>query len=112
VTLPLSTTTISVERNVAEQMGRDPYDSPAQMEVLATGLRAVVTPPTGSAQLVGGTRVAYLAQLHCDPCDLQPEDQITDAMSGLTWTLLWASEVKALGLHFTEGQMRRVTGAT
>jgi hypothetical protein len=109
--IPLSTTTISVQRNVAEDMGDDPYDSAPVLQLVATGVRAVVTPPSGSARLVGGTRVDYSAQLHCDPVDLEPEDQIIDQCSGLTWTLLWAAQVNALGLVFTEGQLRRITGA-
>jgi hypothetical protein len=111
--LPLSTTTISVQRNVSEEAGKDPYDSPLVWETVAQGLRAVVTPPSGTARLVGGTRVGYEAQLHTDPgCDLQPEDQVIDESSGLKWTLLWASPVNAVGLSFTEGRLRRVTGAT
>jgi hypothetical protein len=108
--IPLATSTITVQR-VASTVGQDGYD-PDQPgpSTVASGVRAVVTPPSASVALSGGDRVVYTGQLTCDPVDLRADDTVTDSTSGLTWMVLWAQPVNAVGLTFVRAQLRLVQG--
>ncbi|HEX3539653.1 MAG TPA: hypothetical protein VHT75_04340 [Acidimicrobiales bacterium] len=109
--IPLATSTITVSR-VEAPANTDPYDpgQPAPTTI-ATGVRAVVSPPTADATLSGGNKVVYAARLRCDPCGVAAGDTVADS-TGITWICLWARRVTAVGLDFIEGQLRMVEGAT
>lgn len=111
--IPFATSIGTVTR-VEDATDRDPYDPPSDHPApttIASGVRAVISPPTGTARLVGGTRIVYDAKLTCDPTDLQQNDVWIDS-GGLTWTVLSASQINAIGLRFTAAQLRLVEGAT
>ncbi|MCU1494871.1 MAG: hypothetical protein JWO62_2635 [Acidimicrobiaceae bacterium] len=112
--IPLSTGTITVTR-VEDAAGVDPYDPPAAHPApttIASGVRAVLTPPSATTKLSGGTRVDYVAQLRCDTTAMLPGDAVTDSETGLVWTVLWATQTNALGLAFTRAELKLVEGAT
>lgn len=110
--IPLATTTVTVAR---EESGLDvdPYDAaqPAPTTI-TTGVRAVVGAPSANVALSGGDRVVYTSTLRADPCDLQADDTVTDATTGLVWVVLWARRVTAVGQDMMTAQLRLVTGAT
>ena len=111
MTIPFNTTTITVTR-VEEPTGwYDDYQAnpPAPTTVIA-GVRAVISPPSGTAKLIGGDRIVYNAQLRCDPCDLQPQDTVTDT-NGTAWTVLTVSEITGFGTQFMNANVRMVEGA-
>lgn len=113
VTIPLNTSTITVTR-IEDASTTDPYDPAADHPApttIASGVRAVISPPSGTAKLVGGDRVVYEAALRCDTTAILPGDVVVDS-GGLTWTVLFASQISALGMTFTSGKLRLVTGAT
>lgn len=108
--IPLATSTITVQR-VDTPVGMDAYSAdPPAPSTIATDVRAVISPPSANVALSGGTRVEYSGQLRCDPVDLQTDDTVIDAQSGLTWTVLWAQRTTAAGLDFTHAQLRLVQG--
>lgn len=111
--IPIATSTGTVTR-VEDAVDVDPYDPPSDHvapTTIASGVRGVISPPGGTARLVGGTRVVYDAKLTCDPTELKPEDLWIDS-GGLTWTVLFASQINALGMVHTAAAVRLVTGAT
>lgn len=111
--IPFATSTGTVTR-VEDATDVDPYDPPSDHPApttIAENVRGVVSPPTGIAKLVGGTRVVHDAKLTCDTTDLQPNDLWVDS-GGLTWTVLYASQINALGMVHTAAQLRLVEGAT
>ena len=110
MSVPLSNTFITVVRNLAEQ-NSDPSDTPTNYQTIASSVRAVISPPNGTAKLVGGTQLVYNAQLRCDTTDLLPQDRVTDASTGIVWRVLATSQVNSLGMVFTMANLRMVTGA-
>lgn len=112
MTIPLATTHVTVTRSLldgdTDQYDPDEYPDP-DTAVIATGVRAVISPPTASTNLVAGQRVSFGAKLICDPTDLQASDTVTED-NGTVWTVLWARPIKAVGLDHTEAGLRMVTG--
>lgn len=108
--IPLATTTISATRVPADPT-RDGYDTaPAPISV-ATGVRAVINPPSASVNLTTGERIAYHHRLVCDIADLQADDTVTDA-DGNVYTLEWVKTIRGLGLDHMEGSLMVVVGAS
>lgn len=111
--IPFNTSTGTVTR-VEDADTVDPYDpvdQHAAPTTIAENVRAVISPPGGTAKLIGGDRVVHDATLTCDPTDLQPGDTWIDS-GGLTWTVLYASQINALGVVHTTARLRLVTGST
>jgi hypothetical protein len=109
--IPVSSTTITVQRDVAAQTD-DPYgETTVTLTTIATNVRAVISPPSGLARLVGGSRSVYDAMLRCDPTSIDPQDVVTDDSSGQQWTVLWVTNPSAFGITFTEAALRIVEGA-
>ncbi len=111
--ITLAMTTISVARvdtTPGDDDVYDPYDPDTNPPTtIAAGVRATIGTPTATVDLVGGTQVAYSATIACDPCDLEPEDTVTDT-AGTVWTVMWARLVQGFGLDHIEGELRLVTG--
>lgn len=111
--IPFGSSTITVTR-VEDATDQDPYDPavdhPAPTTI-ASNVRAVISPPSGTAKLVGGDRTVYEAALRCDTTALEANDTVVDS-GGLTWTVLWVTQVNALGVKFTNARLRLVAGAT
>jgi hypothetical protein len=109
----MNTTTVTVNRIVDPNPDTDGYDAnqPSARQI-ETDVRAAVVPPSGTVRLIGGTRVIYSATLQCDVCDIQPQDTITDEQTMLDWTVLWVTQINALGFDHMHAQLRRVEGAS
>ncbi len=83
--LPLSTTTIRVQRPVASE---DPTETPSAPEVVATGVPAHFSSP--STVLGEGGRQLSTWSLFSDPVDLRSGDQVVDEGSDVPYHVAWA----------------------
>lgn len=121
MTLPLSTTTVRIERPPAEALNVDPwgegYDDPpqapeGQREVVAEGVRAVIAPSSANGSNRGGQGEAVEFRLTVDPSDLTYLDVVVDETTGITYLVRWAQPVAgpldldhvAAGIYYTKGQ--------
>ena len=77
---------------------------------VATNIRATIGLPSAAPNLVGGDRIVTNATMQCDPCDIQPNDVITDAQ-GTVWTVLTVVPQVGFGLDHYTVALRLVTGA-
>lgn len=97
MTLPITTTTITVTRD-ARPATEDPYgagyDAPAARDdavsTTAALVPAVVSPAGGTGGNVGGTSQRIDARLVCDPCDIAYGDTVTDDVTGWKYRVEWA----------------------
>lgn len=115
--IPLSNTHIAIDRVPPDPNANpqaDGYAPPTEAQVpvrIAKGVRAILTAPSATTRLTGGTRVVWASTLTCDPCDLQTNDTVTED-SGRKWTVLWATPVKGFGLSHMTASLRMVEGAS
>lgn len=107
--IPLHTTTITVLR-VATDPGRDPYDALPEPAVVAAGVRAHLSSPSGRERTAGGSQEVVEFRLACDPVDLRHTDQVRDETTGLVYEVVWTRERQALGLDHTQAGLKQVTG--
>lgn len=110
MSIPLATTTISVLR--ADIDGVDPYDPAPAASTIATGVRAVISSPSGSENIVGAEQETVTFRLDCDPTNLTHHDQVVDETSGETFDVVWARQRSGLGLDYTQAGLRQVQGPT
>lgn len=108
MTLPLSTTTVTVRRPAS---GGDPYEDAAMTTVVA-GLPAHIGSPSGRERIVAGSKETLDASLDTDPADIRHVDRIFDDVTGDQWEVVWAQARRGFGLDHVEGGLRRVTGAS
>lgn len=111
--IPFNTTLVTIVRSTLSDT-QDPYDAPSDYpapasEVVATGIRAVVTVPGGNTALIAGQRVTFDTQLTTDPCDMQAGDYVTES-SGTIWECLNATPFGAFAISGVKASLRRVTG--
>lgn len=111
--IPFNTTYITIIRSTIppQQDKYDPIDllpNPATKLVI-TGIRAVVTVPSMSTNLIAGQKVDFNTTLTCDPCDLRSGDIVTES-AGYIWTVLSAEPFAAFFISGMKASMRRVTG--
>lgn len=121
MTLPLSTTTIKVERPNAQAAQADPWgegygDPPqapeGQREVVALGVRAVITVSSATGSDRGGQSESKEFRLAADPCGLTYLDVVTDEATGIEYLVRWAQPVEgpldlahvAAGIYRTRGE--------
>lgn len=105
--IPLSTNTISVLRS--DQDGtKDDYDG-VTYSTLATGVRAVISSPSGSETNAGGSSEQVSFRLNCDPTDLRHDDRIVDEATGDIYMVTWTRRRVGLGLDHTVADLLRVT---
>jgi hypothetical protein len=97
MTLPLSTTTITVKRVPAADAGKDPYDSDkSPMDTVVAGVRAAFVSPSGGSAIGGGENGPTGSQevvgwsLLADPCDLRHSDTVVDDTTGQEFAVAWA----------------------
>lgn len=111
--IPINTTTIDISRSPdANDPTIDPTDAPpSPFAVVVKGVRAVISTPSASTTVTGGTRVVFNASMRCDPTDLQVNDEVKDA-SGSVWKCLNVETEGAFGLVFMIASLRKVTGTT
>jgi hypothetical protein len=130
--LPLATTTISVQRlralapSVAAAPIRDPYGEgydtetdasptngtqrPDQRDLVARGVRAHISSPSGSEQRQGGSSETLTWTLGCEDCPMEHYDWVLDESTGQVYEVVWVARRTGLGLdHITAG-LRIVKG--
>lgn len=109
MTLPLTTTTVTIER--VTEAANDPTDAPT-VSTVAAGVPADIGSPAGTDQVVGGSRELVDAVLLVNPdVDLQRGDSVVDDLTGESWRLAWLRERTGLGLDHLRGGLQRVKGA-
>lgn len=108
MTLPLSTTTVTVRRPTA---GEDRYETASATPTVASGVAAHVSSPSGAELNAGGQQEQVDAVLLCEAgTDVSHYDEITDDTTGDVWTVAWTRQRVGLGLDHTIAGLRRVTG--
>jgi hypothetical protein len=107
VTLPLSTTTVAVER--IDGM-KDPYENDPAW-VVASGMRAVIGSPSGDELRSAGERerVDAVAQLPAQPL-VNGRDTIVDEQTGDVWQVVWVRTRLGLGLDHQRAGLRAISG--
>lgn len=87
--IPITTTTISVLRRQGADEYDEPYggDTPAGLDVAASGVRAVIGRPRGSDRVEGGEQARTDLELLCDPCDMSYTDLVKDEASDVVYRL-------------------------
>lgn len=107
MSIPLHTTTVTVERS--DQDGtKDALDG-VTWATLATGVRAVISAPSGSENIGNGSSEDVIARLVCDPTDLRHSDRIVDDTTGDRYEVAWTRRRVGLGLDHTVADLRAVT---
>jgi hypothetical protein len=119
VSIPLSTTTITVKRParpVTEDPWGEGYDAPAARDnsesTVATAVRAVVSPNGGTGGSTGGESEVLLFRMTCDPCPLSYGDEVLDDRTGIRYAVEWCTETPGIaglghvvaGLKITKGR--------
>lgn len=107
--IPVATTTITVLSAV--QTGDvDNWDAAAvSAEEGVTGVRAVISSPSGQATVQGGDQQIISARLNCDPIDLAHTDQVRDDTTGLVYQVVWSARRTGLGVDHTVADLAIVT---
>lgn len=108
--IPLSTTTITVLRTPAADIYDEPYSgsTPADREIVATGVRAVIDRPSGfKEQMAGGEQSIVELWLTADPVDLTHldlvRDDTTSQVYGVRYVIAYAGSHVEAGLRIVEG---------
>lgn len=107
--VPLHTTTISVLR-LSTDPARDPYDSQPEPEVVATGIRAHISSPSGRERVAGGSQEVVEFRLSCDPVEIRHTDRVQDEQTGAVYEVTWARERQGLRLDHTQAGLKQVSG--
>jgi hypothetical protein len=118
VSIPLSTTTITVKRP-ARPVTEDPYgegyDAPADRDASeatpVTGVRAVISPNGGTGGSTGGESEVLLFRMVCDPCPLAYSDEVLDDLTGMRYAVEWCTETPGIaGLGHVVAGLKIVKG--
>jgi len=110
MSIPVSTTTVTVKRPTTDPGTQDPWETPAGTSTLATGIRAVISPSSGSSGAPGDTEVVEF-KLVSDPTDIDYLDQIVDEFDDKVYEVVWAITTPGIaGLGHTAAGLKRSTG--
>lgn len=114
MTLPMATTTIDVLRLASADMYADPYANPKAVDnrrtVVASGVRAVMSTPSGGEQQAGGEQSTIIRKFDCDVCDITYLDLIKDNTTGIVYEVQWVAEHNGFGLDHMSGKATKVSG--
>ncbi|MET1006569.1 MAG: hypothetical protein ABWX96_13545 [Propionibacteriaceae bacterium] len=109
--IPLATHTISVLSPSAADLDAEPYSGEDdRVEVVASGIRAVIDAPSGREQIAGGEQAIWDFELVCDPQDsIARWDQIKDEATGVIYRVVWVwlapeDHIEA-GLRLVQGEV-------
>jgi hypothetical protein len=109
--IPLATTTVTVTRSGSTAYD-DGYDTLPAPTIVAAGVRAHLSAPSGREAVDGGSAQTVQWRLTCDPVDLHHADTVTDDSTGDVWDVVWAQTRTALGLAHTVAGLTRASGVT
>ena len=108
MTLPLTTTTVTIEDIPP---GVDPYDDQTY-SVSGSGVPAVISGPSGTDVRIGGDQQTITAILLCEnTVPIHPSSRVTDDTTGRVYTVSWVNERYELGLGHIKAGLYEVTGA-
>lgn len=109
--IPLSTTTVSILRLKPGTENDEPYAGPEphNRDVVAIGVRAVISYPTGQVQFEGGQQNVARYTCVIDPTDVHYTDLIQDEQTGryfkIAWLMDYIGDHVEIGLYDTEGEV-------
>lgn len=106
--VPLSTTTIRVLR---PNPSNEPYEAKGAPTVVASGVRAHISSPSGREIASGGSQEVVQFRLSCDPVDLNHLDQVQDETTDELYEVEWARQRIGVGLDYTQAGLKQVSGA-
>lgn len=109
VSIPLATTTITIQRPSVDP-DRDPYEEDPAPDTVAEGVRAHISSPSGREQIVGGEQEIVTFRLSCDPIDLQHVDTVVDDSTGEEYEVVWTLSRTGLGMPHVQAGLRKTTG--
>lgn len=108
MTIPLSTTTITVRQPGAHE----PYETPT-WTILAAGVRAHISAAAGLEREAGGTLTDLVSPFGCDLVDgMDATCQVVDDTTGEVYEVVTVEARRGLGLDRMSGQLRRVGPVT
>lgn len=108
MTLPLTTTTVTIER-LAD--GVDPYEAEV-WSTAYTGVPAVISGSSGVGQNIGGAQQTLNGKLFVDGAiNVKKADRVTDGISGEVWMVDWVRQRYELGLGHRVAGLTLVEGA-
>lgn len=106
MTLPLATTTITIESPGPSE----PYE-PSTWLPFAAGIPAHIGDPSGSELLRGGSQERIDKRLGSEPiAGLTSDHRITDDVTGDRYEVVWVDQRVGLGLDHTVAGLRRFRG--
>jgi hypothetical protein len=107
--IPVSTTTVTARRVSEPEPGEG-----QSVALLARGVRAVISTPTGTEQAApGGGSEQIDAVLIADPiAGLAHTDRVVDDADGSSYEVAWVTSRRGLGVDHTRAGLVRVTGRT
>ncbi len=115
VSIPLSSTTITIKRAPADLDGTDPYDPPSidvdDLDTVETGVRALFASPSGTELGPAGSQESVDWKLLADPCDLQHADTVVDDTTGRLYGVVWAKPRPDEDLAHVVAGVNEVEGA-
>lgn len=111
MTIPLTTTTITVRRPSVDA-NRDPYEEDPSPVTVAEGVRAHISSPSGREQAVGGEQSIVTFPLVCDPVDLQHTDTVIDESDDAEYEVVWVLPRQGFGLDHVKADLKKVTGVS
>jgi hypothetical protein len=110
MSLPIATRTVTILRADGLE-AHDSYDPAPDYRPLVSGVRAVISTPTGAERTSRAEAETVHAHLVLDPFDgqLTHLDRLTDDL-GRTWRVEWVQEVTGMGLDHTAAGLVRYHG--
>jgi hypothetical protein len=107
MTLPLSTTTITVLRPA----DGDPYVASVQAPTVVATVPAHISSPSGTSQIIGGEQSTVELRLICEGCDLRHTDLVKDNATDAVYSVSWVTIRRGLGLDHVSAGLRFTEGA-
>lgn len=112
MSIPVATTTITVERS-SQDGTMDAFDlADAVWSVIASGVRAVIGSPSGTETVAGGSSEERTVRLNCDPTDLRHGDRVYDESTAITYEVTTTARRLGFGIDHTTADLLVVVDRT
>ncbi len=108
MTIPVSTTTISVFRPDASA---DTYESDEGPTLVANAVRAHIGSPRGRGSERGGQQSTSSYRLTSDPVDLRHTDVVRDDFTGTFYSVVWTYRRVGLNVDHVSAELQLAEGA-
>lgn len=118
MTIPLSTTTITILRPTVVDGDKDGYpDEEPTWGTVSSGTRAVVSSGRKTSVSGGGTTIREGSEqfigtfrMAADPCDLRHTDRVLDEKTQTVYRVDWVAQALGLGLDHVSAGLEFVEG--